>query len=66
MQRQVPYRTCLFLSGPEGQFGLPIAFKCLAGLTPLTLVTNGNMLFGIPLVAGTDNVGVCVVQFFRL
>ena len=28
---------------------------------PLTFVTDGNMLFGIPLVAGTDDVGVCVV-----
>lgn len=28
---------------------------------PLTLVTDGNMLFGISLVAGTDKVGVCVV-----
>ena len=54
------------LSGPKGKFGLPIAFKRLAGLTPFTLVTDGNMLFGIPLVAGTKNVGVCVVKFFRL
>ena len=46
---------------PEGKFGLPIAFKCLARLMPLTFVTDGNMLFGIPLVAGTDDVGVCVV-----
>jgi len=50
-----------FLSEAEGQFGLPIAFKGLAGLTPLTLVTDGNMLFGIPLVAGTDNIRGCVM-----
>lgn len=46
---------------PEGKFGLPIAFKGLAGLAPFALVTHGNVLFGIPLVAGTDNVGVGVV-----
>jgi len=50
-----------FLSGPEGKFRLPIAFKRLAGLTPLTLVTDGNMLFGVPLITGTHDVRVCVV-----
>jgi len=33
---------------------------------PFTLVADGNMFFGIPLVAGANNVGVCVVYFFRL
>jgi hypothetical protein len=31
---------------------------------PLTLVTDGNMLFGVSLIAGTDNVGVCMMYFF--
>ncbi len=31
---------------------------------PLTLVADSNMLLGISLVAGTDNIGICVVYFF--
>jgi hypothetical protein len=51
---------------PERKFRLPIELKGLAGLMPFALMADGNMLFGIPLVAGTDNVRVCVVYFFRL
>jgi hypothetical protein len=51
---------------PEGKFGLPIAFKCPACLMPPAFLADGNMLFGISLVAGTDNVGVCVMNFFSV
>ena len=45
----------------ERKFGLPIELECQAPLVPHALVADGNMLFGISLVAGTDKVGVCVV-----
>jgi len=60
---------CLFLSslrGTKREFGLPVEFKRPALLMPLALVTDGDMFFGVPLEAGAENVGVCVVYFFRI
>jgi len=54
------------LSGAKREFGLPIEFKRPALLVPLAFVTDSNMLFGIALVAGAEDVGICVVYFFRV
>ena len=67
-QKADPFRDLPFLSilnGAKGELGLPIEFKRPALLIPLALVTDGYMLFGVSLEAGAENVGICVVYFFR-